>query len=86
MNNSALPTCFYIQAWYTVASLSSSNSYHSLAKQELWNVILDTNVMAEISAGSLVSSSFVHLDPRSPLSLTTLAFLDSTIRPQFVEF
>ena len=52
----------------------------SLAKPELWNVTVDINVTAELSARSSVywlQSLSVHLDPQSLLDLTTLvaAFL-----------
>ena len=60
----------------TVASSSSS-------KPELWNDVVDNNVMAEISARLSVSSLrslSVHFDPRSLQGLTTLVavFLNST--------
>ena len=34
----------------TVTSLSSGNSYDSLAKADFWNVVVDNNVMVEIIA------------------------------------
>lgn len=45
----------------TVASSSSGSGVVSLAKPQLWNVIVDNNVMAKLSARSWLQFSSVHL-------------------------
>ena len=51
INKSALP-CLYGQAWYYVAIAHNQVMVWvvCLAKPELWNVAMDNNVMAELSA------------------------------------